>query len=133
MDKPLAENPSWREVITTDYYGAWEDIKDFCLPEDGELFNQIWVKWPDGSISQEQLHIDRGEESAQIDMNGRPDTFSTRSLYIVKSINGRANRIYLRGLYILPVDLRRKEKILPVSSVGLSSSCVSFGDLRYGR
>lgn len=81
------------KIITTDYYGEWEEIKGFV----GKKV-MVEVHWPDGTKSLHEVQKHRGHGEAQVDMNNHPDHFPTQKLYIVELVHGVANHINLKGL-----------------------------------
>lgn len=88
---------TWYVVRTTDYYGEYDEVGDLHA---GEL---VFVKWPDKSITKEKLRALNSHGSAQVDMNGIPDRFPTRRLYVTTKHHGVTVRIYLRGLAVARV------------------------------
>jgi hypothetical protein len=112
----------WGKVITTDYYGEWESIvvKGEDVPDDVDAEYphgasnadkkmrdprvvklkkgmRVQVKWPNSQVTLEQLSIVEGTGSAQIDMNGGPDSFETRQLCVQTEYNGVKVNVPLTG------------------------------------
>lgn len=93
MKKP---NNKWRRVAAADYYKAYESAGDIPL----EAGMEVEVQWPDGIHRTDILHFEHGTGSAQIDMNGIPDNFQTRRLFVRVKVRGRWCPLYLKGLLI---------------------------------
>jgi hypothetical protein len=99
-------------VIACDYYGEFEAIGEGVKGEDRLSVNSsrwpdgtkikenqpIIVIWPNGKATEEKLKSRIGMGSAQVDMNGIPDNFSTRTLFFNHDLNGKKIEIPLKGL-----------------------------------
>ena len=94
----------WATVKATDYYGEFEEAvlgKDRCIVMKDN--KSMRVKWPDGKTATETVRVVDGSGSAQIDMNGYPDTFDTRRLVVVIRYHGVKAHVPLSGLKIAEV------------------------------
>lgn len=110
----------WFKIECRDYYRAIEAPFKGKIPNyyprpgcdgknwpDGKKLKEgqsIEVKWPDKTISDGKLYIVKDRGSAQIDMNGIPDTFDKQQLTIEYKFHGLVIKIPLKGLHIRRID-----------------------------
>jgi hypothetical protein len=92
----------WFKVQTSDYYGEYE----YAGPSESKpngIFkhgDNILIKWPDKFNSVHCLIVVNAHGSAQVDMNGYPDEFPTRTFFIEERVFGKKIRIPLKGMMI---------------------------------
>ena len=85
------------KVGTVDYYGEYDGLNGYTLVE-GE---PIEIKFPNGKVMKTKVRVEKGNGSAQIDMNNHPDYFPTLSAYVLYKIEGCPTKFYLRKSDIL--------------------------------
>ena len=110
----------WYKVECHDYYKAVEAPFPFRkdIPNPPGVTGEYWpdcvklkenqtieVKLKNGAITNFKLHITRGQETAQIDMNNIPDYFVAQKLYAKVPYCGEILLLPLKGKWIRRVDI----------------------------